>query len=244
MPHSRSPRTLVSLTGSPNSQVNLTVRQATGNPFPVDRRTILRHPTMREKLVRRFLILTAAVTVTATLFAACGDDGGGDTSSDDTTTDAPVVDDDTGDNTGTRAKRARHGLRRSRPGRTRRLRRYTLYIFEQDDGTTSNCNDACSTSWPALTAEAEPAAGEGVDGALLSTAEQADGACQVTYNGHLLYTYSGDAAPGETNGTSIRACGSRSTPPATRQLIRPAYPPGRCDTRPVGRAPRGSRRQR
>jgi predicted lipoprotein with Yx(FWY)xxD motif len=159
---------------------------------------------MREKLVRRFLILTAAVTVTATLFAACGDDGGGDTSSDDTTTDAPVVDDDTGDNTGTQGEEGTATvLVEADRDELVDSGGYTLYIFEQDDGTTSNCNDACLDIWPALTAEAEPTAGEGVDGALLSTAEQADGRVQVTYNGHLLYTYSGDAAPGETNGTSI-----------------------------------------
>ena len=155
--------------------------------------------------MRRFLLLTAAVTVTATLFAACGDDGGGDSSSDDTTTDVPVDDNTgTGDDTGTQGEEGSPTvLVEADRDELVDAGGYTLYLFEQDDGTTSNCNDACLDIWPALTVAAEPTAGEGVDGALLGTAEQADGRVQVTYNGHLLYTYSGDAAPGETNGTSI-----------------------------------------
>jgi predicted lipoprotein with Yx(FWY)xxD motif len=152
------------------------------------------------------LLLTAAVTVTATLFAACGDDGGGDSSSDDATTDAPVVDDGTGtgDDPGTEGEEGSPTvLVRADADELVDAGGYTLYLFEQDDGTTSACEGGCLDIWPALTVAAEPTAGEGVDGALLGTAEQADGRVQVTYNGHLLYTYSGDAAPGETNGTSI-----------------------------------------
>jgi predicted lipoprotein with Yx(FWY)xxD motif len=78
----------------------------------------------------------------------------------------------------------------------------TLYLFEQDNGTTSACKGACARVWPAFTAGASPAAGSGVDAARLATA---DGqiAQQVTYNGHLLYSYSGDAAPGDVKGVGI-----------------------------------------
>jgi predicted lipoprotein with Yx(FWY)xxD motif len=79
----------------------------------------------------------------------------------------------------------------------------TLYLFEQDQGTTTACTTGCSSTWPALVADGKPIAGDGVDASLLGTAKQADGTVQVTYNGHLLYGYSGDTAPGDTNGEGI-----------------------------------------
>jgi predicted lipoprotein with Yx(FWY)xxD motif len=80
---------------------------------------------------------------------------------------------------------------------------HTLYLFEQDQGTTTACTTGCSSTWPALVADGKPTAGDGVDGSLLGTAKQADGTVQVTYNGHLVYRYSGDAAAGDTNGEGI-----------------------------------------
>jgi predicted lipoprotein with Yx(FWY)xxD motif len=79
---------------------------------------------------------------------------------------------------------------------------HTLYLFEMDDGTTSACTEACADVWPALVADGEATAGDGVDQSLLGTA---DGQVpdQVTYNGHLLYSFSGDEAPGDVNGLQI-----------------------------------------
>ena len=77
----------------------------------------------------------------------------------------------------------------------------TLYLFEKDKGTTSACTGACAQVWPALTAT-QPTAGTGADAALLGTAS-GQVAQQVTYGGHLLYTYSGDAAPGDVKGVGI-----------------------------------------
>ena len=42
--------------------------------------------------------------------------------------------------------------------------------------------------------------GDGVDAALLATATNPDAGPQVTYNGWPLYYFSGDSAPGDTNG--------------------------------------------
>ena len=78
----------------------------------------------------------------------------------------------------------------------------TLYLFEQDNGTTSACTGGCATAWPALTAPAQPTAGTGADGSLLGTAN-GQVPQQVTYGGHLLYTYSGDSAPGDVKGVGI-----------------------------------------
>lgn len=74
----------------------------------------------------------------------------------------------------------------------------TLYLFKQDTGEDSTCTGACADTWPALEAD-DPSAGDGVDESLLST----NGDGQVVYNGHPLYTYSGDEAPGDTNGQGV-----------------------------------------
>jgi predicted lipoprotein with Yx(FWY)xxD motif len=79
----------------------------------------------------------------------------------------------------------------------------TLYLFDQDTGKTSACTGTCTSNWPALTVSGSPTAGTGVDASLLGTAKQADGSTQVTYNGHLLYTFTGDSAPGATSGEGV-----------------------------------------
>jgi predicted lipoprotein with Yx(FWY)xxD motif len=79
----------------------------------------------------------------------------------------------------------------------------TLYLFDQDTGKTSACTGACIATWPPLTASGSPTAGTGVDASLLGTAKQADGSTQVTYKGHLLYTFAGDSTPGATTGEGV-----------------------------------------
>jgi predicted lipoprotein with Yx(FWY)xxD motif len=82
-------------------------------------------------------------------------------------------------------------------------RGYTLYLFEQDTGSSSTCTGACAGTWPALATGGAPSAGAGVDAALLGTTTRDDGSTQVTYAGHPLYLYAGDAAAGETNGEDV-----------------------------------------
>ena len=79
----------------------------------------------------------------------------------------------------------------------------TLYLFEQDTSKTSACAGPCIALWPALTATGAPTAGAGLNASLLGTATQADGSSQVTYNGHLLYLFSGDAKAGDVTGEGV-----------------------------------------
>jgi predicted lipoprotein with Yx(FWY)xxD motif len=80
----------------------------------------------------------------------------------------------------------------------------TLYVFMNDTGDTSTCTGDCAASWPALVAKGEvKAGGNDVDASLLGTSARDDGTMQVTYNGHPLYHFSGDQAPGDTNGQGI-----------------------------------------
>jgi predicted lipoprotein with Yx(FWY)xxD motif len=78
-----------------------------------------------------------------------------------------------------------------------------LYLFEADKGTMSACDGACATVWPPLTTTGEPTAGPGLAASKLGTTKRSDGATEVTYNGHPLYTYAGDTAPGETSGQGL-----------------------------------------
>lgn len=81
-----------------------------------------------------------------------------------------------------------------------------LYLFTNDtqNGGASSCADDCAVTWPPLTSQDAPAAGEGVDEALLSTITRADGTTQVTYNGWPLYYFHGDAAPGDATGQGMQ----------------------------------------
>lgn len=81
----------------------------------------------------------------------------------------------------------------------------TLYLFTNDQGTTTGASDDLLQAWPPLTVESEDdlVAGDGTDEALLGTAEQADGRIWVTYNDHLLYRFTGDAAAGDTAGQGL-----------------------------------------
>lgn len=80
----------------------------------------------------------------------------------------------------------------------------TLYWFVPDTQTTSACNGTCAIYWPPLTGS--PAAGTGVTGTLGSI-HRTDGTTQVTYDGHPLYTYIGDNAPGQATGNNINLNG-------------------------------------
>ena len=79
----------------------------------------------------------------------------------------------------------------------------TLYLFEADKGPMSACDGACASVWPPLKATREPTAGSGVTASKLGTTKRSDGATEVTYNGHPLYTYAGDSAPGQTSGQGL-----------------------------------------
>ena len=83
----------------------------------------------------------------------------------------------------------------------------TLYLFAKDSGTKSACTGECASAWPPLRASGKPTVGDGANASSLGTTPRSDGKPQVTYNGHPLYTYSGDQAAGETNGQGLNAFG-------------------------------------
>ena len=81
---------------------------------------------------------------------------------------------------------------------------FTLYWFAPDTSTTSKCTGSCATYWPPVKGPAT--AMSGVTGKL-GTITRSDGTTQATYDGHPLYTYVGDTAPGQAKGNALNLSG-------------------------------------
>jgi predicted lipoprotein with Yx(FWY)xxD motif len=83
-----------------------------------------------------------------------------------------------------------------------------LYEFAKDTAGASTCTGTCATNWPPYTLTSTiPKAGPGVTESLLSTFTRPDASAQIAYNGHPLYTYKGDTAPGDTKGQGVDSDG-------------------------------------
>ena len=80
---------------------------------------------------------------------------------------------------------------------------FTLYSFAPDTPTKSNCNGACATFWPPVKG---PATASGVKGTF-ATIKRSDGSTQATFDGHPLYAFVGDTAPGQAKGNGLNAAG-------------------------------------
>jgi predicted lipoprotein with Yx(FWY)xxD motif len=76
----------------------------------------------------------------------------------------------------------------------------TLYWFAPDTSARSACYGSCAAYWPPVTGA--PVAGPGVTGRT-GTISRTGGGTQVTYDGHPLYTYIGDTAPGQASGNNL-----------------------------------------
>jgi predicted lipoprotein with Yx(FWY)xxD motif len=80
----------------------------------------------------------------------------------------------------------------------------TLYWFAPDTPARSACTGACAQYWPPVTGPAT--AGQGVTGRL-GTITRPDGTAHATYDGHPLYTYIADIAPGQAHGDNLNLNG-------------------------------------
>jgi predicted lipoprotein with Yx(FWY)xxD motif len=75
----------------------------------------------------------------------------------------------------------------------------TLYGLTDDRSGTSTCVGVCANVWPPLSV-AGASLPAGLDAALFSVVRRPDGAHQLKAGKWPLYTFSGDAKPGDVNG--------------------------------------------
>lgn len=80
----------------------------------------------------------------------------------------------------------------------------TLYLFTNDEGTTSNCTGGCADAWPPLTVEGEDALVDSVlTDVALGTTEHPEAGPMATAAGQPLYYFAQDEEPGDANGQGL-----------------------------------------
>jgi predicted lipoprotein with Yx(FWY)xxD motif len=74
----------------------------------------------------------------------------------------------------------------------------TLYWYDRDTTSASNCNGTCANTWPPFNApaDAKPSAD-------FTIVTRKDGGKQWAYKGKPLYTYYHDADPGDAKGDGV-----------------------------------------
>jgi len=77
---------------------------------------------------------------------------------------------------------------------------FTLYSFARDAPAASKCYGNCAVYWPPVLGTAT--ASLGLPGRV-GTITRTGGIRQLAYNGHPLYTYIGDNAPGQARGNNL-----------------------------------------
>jgi predicted lipoprotein with Yx(FWY)xxD motif len=145
---------------------------------------------------RRILAVAVALSGTALALAACGSSGAPTTSS----TGTPSGSTGSGGTTVATTSSQYGTILVNGTGRT-------LYALSGDSSTKSICGSSCVAVWPPLTTSGAPRAGSGVDGSKLGTLMRSDGTTQVSYDGHPLYTFSGDSGSGQVHGEGITSFG-------------------------------------
>jgi predicted lipoprotein with Yx(FWY)xxD motif len=85
----------------------------------------------------------------------------------------------------------------------------TVYLFKGDKRAKSTCFGPCAHNWPPVRVTGKPTVAGGAKSSMIGRVERSDGKPQVTYNGHPLYLFTGDNAPGATNGQGVTAFGAQ-----------------------------------
>ena len=83
----------------------------------------------------------------------------------------------------------------------------TLYHLPTESASNITCTGQCAANWPPFLLPAGDTAatgGSSVSGSF-GTVVRPDGATQITFGGMPLYTYVGDAAPGQATGQNVDA---------------------------------------
>lgn len=90
----------------------------------------------------------------------------------------------------------------------------TLYYRSSDPAPNSSCTGGCAQTWPPFMAQGNVVPASNIQGSL--TVHSTANGNQVEYNGHPLYTYSGDAIH-EVNGQGLNGVWNAVTVLAMKQ---------------------------
>ena len=151
--------------------------------------------TTRNPRTRRRWVAVPLVVGAVVLVSACGSDGGssssGSTSSGSSSSASP-------------SEAAALNVRSTSIGDVLvDAKGATIYNFANDTGTASTCTGGCAANWPPVPApDPMPTSLPGVT-ATLGTTTRDDGSTQLTVDGHPVYNFAGDSAPGQTNGQGV-----------------------------------------
>jgi predicted lipoprotein with Yx(FWY)xxD motif len=143
----------------------------------------------------RILLALPAAAVAATALVACSSAGA-----------SPTPSSSGGGNSSSSAAAGASTLKTTTIGGATVLtssKGFTLYSFAPDTSTTSKCNGTCAQNWPPVTG---PVTASGVSGTF-GTITRSDGSTQATFDGHPLYTFAGDTAPGQAKGNGLNVNG-------------------------------------
>ena len=153
--------------------------------------------TIRSRIRLRILLVLPVAAAAAVALAACGSSGTPSAASSPAGSSSP-------------AAAAALSVKTAQIGNATVLtntKGFTLYAFSPDTSTTSKCVGTCAQIWPPVLG---PVTAAGVTGTF-GTIKRADGTTQATFDGHPLYTYAGDTAPGQTKGNGIKGLWSEVT---------------------------------
>ncbi|WP_009473227.1 hypothetical protein [Rhodococcus sp. JVH1] len=78
---------------------------------------------------------------------------------------------------------------------------FTLYRFDEDTPGTIRCTGPCAEIWPPSLGAPQP---DATLSARAGATMRPDGAEQITYDGHPLYRFAKDTAPGQTSGDGVK----------------------------------------
>lgn len=140
-------------------------------------------------------LATAGLAAAVTVLAACGSSAASSPGS--------------GSGSSSTAAASSHGIKTMSTSKGTVLSNsagHTMYWFAIDTPKKSNCNGSCATFWPPVPGSEKVASGVSLAGTF-GTITRSDGTKQLTYDGHPLYTYTGDTAMGQVNGNGKNLSG-------------------------------------
>jgi predicted lipoprotein with Yx(FWY)xxD motif len=178
--------------------VSVAPAQGHGRVQAAKEKTMIRSLALRNARNRRLRMLLAlpAAAAAAAVVAACSSAG----------TPAGTPSSSSGGGSSAHAAAAAGSLKTATIGGATVLtsaKGFTLYSFAPDTSTTSKCNGTCAQNWPPVKG---PATASGVKGTF-GTIKRSDGSVQATFDGHPLYAFVGDTAPGQAKGNGLNAAG-------------------------------------